>query len=147
MLCRVHKKPGGEGAQLREWIQTDQRDIPYHVTSCPVCDLRGAGWGREAAIVARGWTALVGRWWAVVSFVFLGFFSFPFFPLLHFIIIVVIIISIIFIVIIKLCLLQPTSSFALPILSPVPQGWGEWVSGCVVFSCWLRLNHDTRVKY
>ena len=33
----VHKKLGGEGAQLREQIQTDQRDIPYHVTSCPVC--------------------------------------------------------------------------------------------------------------
>ncbi|XP_074933510.1 amyloid-beta A4 precursor protein-binding family A member 1-like [Phalacrocorax aristotelis] len=30
MLCQVHKKPGGEEAQLREQIQTGQRDIPYH---------------------------------------------------------------------------------------------------------------------
>ena len=48
MLCWVHKKLGGEGAQLREQTQTGQRDIPYHVTPRPVCYWEGlAGGGRQ----------------------------------------------------------------------------------------------------
>ncbi|XP_064325208.1 dual specificity testis-specific protein kinase 2-like isoform X2 [Phalacrocorax carbo] len=61
MLCWVHQKAGGEGAQLREQIQTGQRDLLYHVMSCPVCYLGGAGWEREAVIVAQGPAASVGE--------------------------------------------------------------------------------------
>ena len=49
-----------------------------------------------------------------------------------------------FILSIKLFLSQPTSflASALLILSPIPLGWREWASSCVMLSCWLGLNHD-----
>ena len=82
-----------------------------------------------------------------LCFLFLTFFPFSFPYIIFIVIIIIIIIVIIFIIIIELCLSQPTSSFALLILSPVPQRWGEWASSCVVLGCWLGLNHDNSPKH
>ena len=79
MLCRVHKKPGGEGAQPRERIQTGQRDIPYHVMSCPVCELGGGGRGRQTAIAAQG-RAAGGEWLYRLCFCFFPFSFLLYYP-------------------------------------------------------------------
>lgn len=53
-----------------------------------------------------------------------------------------------FLFLIKLPLPQPTHflTFTLPILAPIPLG-GEAASSSVVFSCLLRLNHDTQSSF
>ncbi|XP_064295188.1 centromere protein K isoform X2 [Phalacrocorax carbo] len=43
MLCWVHKKLGGEGAQPGQLMQAGQRDILYHVTSCSVGTVSDVG--------------------------------------------------------------------------------------------------------
>lgn len=49
------------------------------------------------------------------------------------------------IIIVKFLLSQPTSlfTFTLPILLPLVLMGGKWVSTCMMFSCWLGLNHNS----
>ena len=104
--------------------------------------------GQGGCCLGTGW-ALVGGWWAIVfnyitclawvlflSLCFFFLIIFKYFPFNY------IFYYYIFISIIKMFLSQPVSflPFTLLILSPYPAG-EEGASGCVVFSCWLGLNH------
>ena len=95
--------------------------------------LAGRGWLGEGGGNRGSGTGSVGRrvvssCIVCVSVVFFPCFSlslpFPFYYINITVIIIIIIYHYHFIVIIKLCLSQPTSSFARPILFPIPQGWG-----------------------
>ena len=94
--------------------------------------LPGRGWPGEGGSNRGSGTGCVGRRVVGGCIVRVSAFLFPVFPFLPFpsyyinitIIIIIIIYHHHFIVVIKLCLSQPTSSFARPILFPIPQGWG-----------------------
>ena len=117
MLWQVHKK--WEGAQPGQWMQTDQRAIPYHRMSCPVKKLGGVG--RGVAVAARG---LAGRRSAGGERLYLFLFSLPWvlFLSLSFVVFLLITIhyyySYYFVPIIKLFLSQPTSFLVLFQFSP-----------------------------
>lgn len=113
---------------------TCQRDIPYHTASwwsgnklvflC-VC---GGGVGWELPIT------LVSRWWAVIlcitSFSSVLFLSLSLAPLL---------LLLYFVSIIQLFLSQPRNYTFFWFSSHCE---AEWVSGCMLLSCQLGLNHD-----
>lgn len=53
-----------------------------------------------------------------------------------------------FIAVIILFLSQSTSLLTTPppVLAPVSWSGAGWATSCVVFGCWLSLNHDTLLK-
>ena len=143
--CPASKKAGGAQKVGRghpgELTQTGQRNTPYHIASCPVYKLGGAGWeGWIAAQELTGHRSASGEqlhcaslvWYSLILLVFLLSFYYyyyhyyyllPFCP-------------------IKLSSSQPTNFTFFSDSLPHPTGWGEWASGCVMLSCRLGLNHD-----
>ena len=67
-----------EGTQPGQLTQTGQRDIPYHVTSCPVYKLGGVGPGAGGnRCLGTNWTS-VGKWWAIALCITCFVYSNPF---------------------------------------------------------------------
>ena len=129
--------------QPGQLTQTGQRGIPDHVMSCPVYKLGAVGL-RGDHCSGTNW-ALVSEWWAIASYITCIFQSFYYYYC-HFII--VIIMSFFFSVLLNCSYLNPWVLLVFfPILSPIPLGGGQWVSGCVVLSCWLGLNHNSREEW
>ena len=127
-----------EGTQPGQLTQTGQRDIPYLVMSCLVYK-QGGSWPGETDHCSVS-NCIVHR--------LICIFQFFYYYYCHFIIVVIIIIIFFLFCPIKLSLSQPRSFTFFPlILSPIPLGGGKWLSGCVVLSCWLGLNHDTRQQH
>ena len=84
----------------------------------------------------------IGGWWAVALCIIYIFQSF-YYCCCHFISVIITIISFFFSVLLNRSYLNPRVLLLFPIFFPIPLGGGEWVSGCVVLSCWLGLNQDT----
>ena len=113
------------------------------MTSCSVCRVGGRGRSRGMfGVMAFVFPSHCYTWWSPAFLGMAG--SMPgdrkewmnfFFCLLA---------CLAFALPIKLPLSQSLSflTFTLPTLSPIPPGW-KWVSGCLVLSGWLGVNHNT----
>lgn len=123
-----------EGRQLELLTPTDQRDILYHMTPCSAIKL-----GRKLAggLWLRAWL-LVSNCFQLHKLSFLVLFIFVVFLLIT---------LLLFIYLFLLSVLIPTHEIShfYPSNSHLAQstGTGKWASGRMIFSCQLRLNHDT----
>ena len=131
-----------ERTQPGQLTQMSQRGIPYHMTSCPVYKLGGVGVGDRCS--GTNWGS-VGGWWAIALLIICTFQSFYYYCY-HFLSVIIIIISFFFSVLLNHSYFNPQVLLFFLIFSPIPLGGGEWVSGCMVLSCWLGLNHDNQEK-
>lgn len=116
-----------EGTKLGQLTPIDPGDIPYHMASCSVYELRG-----DLAVGHHSetdWYHLVVSYHIVQCLIYI-------FKLLY----ITIIIFFIFYPM-KLSLSQPMG-LSLPTLSFTPLVGGWWLRGCVVLSCQLGVNHN-----
>ena len=128
-----------DGTDPGHLTQSGQWGIPYRVTSCPVYKLGGVGMGDRCLGTNR---VSISRWWAIALCITCIFQS-VYYYCCHFISVIIIIISFFFSVLLNCSYLNPGVLLLFLIFSPIPLDGGEWVSGCVVLSCWLGLNHDS----
>lgn len=135
-----------EETQPGQMIPSDQRDIPYHVTSCSVYKVGeergGVGhlewWCLFSQVTVKGDGALLSWEWLNTCLPLGTSELIPSFPLL---------VCTAFAFSIKLSLSPPRSfpAFTLLLLPPFLLVV-EWERGCVGLDCWLRLNHNHREK-
>ena len=99
-------------------------------------------WGDRCS--GTNW-ASIGKWWAIALCITCFVYS------NSFISIVILLLLLLLLLVSSLSILLNSSylnprvlPFSFWFSSPIPLSWGgEWVSGCVVLSCWLGLNQDT----
>lgn len=131
--CPASKEAGGtrnwEGTQPGQLTLTDQTHIPYRMASCSACK---AG-GRSL------------EWWCFVFPRILHVME-PCFPAGsgERISCFALLVCPTFVLPLKQSLSQPVSFLTWLFQFSSPSHQGEWVSGCVRLSCWLRLNHKVR---
>lgn len=134
----IGREGEGRATQLGQLIPTDQKYIPYHMTSLSADELEGK---LSVGLILRKWLG-VGQlvvsnfFFSFLSLFFLfGFFfiyqSFWYFPFYynHYLY---------FVPIIKLLLTETTSflTFTLPVFFPTPPGGSEWAALCVLVASW-----------
>ena len=117
-----------EGTQPGQLTQTGQRDISYHVTSCPIYKLGGVGlWGVGlGGITAQeltGGRLASGEQLHCASLVL--YIQFFYYYYRHFIVVIIIIISFFLSVLLNCSYLNPRVLLFLPILSPISLGQGD----------------------
>ena len=103
-----------EGTQPGQLTQTGQRNIPYHVMSCPVYKLRGVGLVGDCCSGTN--RASVSEWWAIALCITCFVYSNSFF-------IIFIIISIFFLSVLLNCLYLNPQVLLFFQFSP-PSHWG-----------------------
>lgn len=132
-----------EGARLGQLTPAVQKDIPHHRTPCPVYKL-GELARRGRMLLREGLGMGVQLYCA--SFVLLGFYSSLFlFPPVS-----LLLSSLSLLLSLSFTIFQWSNCSSLTNFTffsdspPCPRGGRQGVGGCVVLSCWLELNHNTR---
>ena len=131
-----------EGAQLGQLTPADPRDIRYDMTSCSTIN---QGEGCLGDQLLGDWLGIVVWWWAIVFIcisclswvLFLSLWYFPFHDNL-----------LLLLQLLNGSYLNPRVFSLLPFQFTSSPSFleGDWGSGCVVLSCQLGLNHDSRAK-
>lgn len=131
---QVHKKPGGSSSRTADQNWPKGCSLPENVTF--ILFTGGIWLGISQWVVSNG----------IVHYLsFLSFITLLTFVVFLFMTIIMIIIMFCLISILKLFLCKPLGfTFFFPqFSSPSAQDGRDWDSGCILLSCWLRLNHNT----
>ena len=143
--CPASKKAGGApevgtGHSQGSWPKLAKG--VFHTMWCHAQYINWEEWGWGDRCSGTNWASISG-WWAIALHIVCAFQSF-YYCCCHFISVTIIIISFFFSVLLNCSYPMSFTFLSFFFRFPAPSQWvgGKWVSGCMVLSCWLGLNHD-----